>query len=138
MSILLAIFFGLLFGFVLQKIGATNPNNIIGMLRLQNFHLMKAIFLAIGISSLGLFILMSLSLIDVGHLSVKTSYIGVVVGGIIFGVGWAMAAFCPGTGVAALGTGSKKAIFYILGGLVGAFIFMLAYAGLETHFYSIS
>lgn len=134
MTLSLAIFFGALFGFVLQKVGATNSDNIIGMLRLQNFHLMKAIFFSIGVSSFGLFALIGLNILDLGHLSVKASYIGVIVGGVIFGVGWAMASFCPGTGIAALGTGSKKAIFYVLGGLVGALIFMLVYAGLENSF----
>lgn len=134
MSVGLAIFFGGLFGFVLQKVGATNSNNIIGMLRLQHFHLMKAIFFAIGISSLGLFTLIGIGALDVGNLSVKSSYIGVIIGGTIFGIGWAMASFCPGTGIAALGTGSKKAIFYVLGGLVGAFIFMLIYGFLENTF----
>ena len=44
MNIILAIVLGLLFGFILQKIGAANPQITINMLRLKDFHLMKAIF----------------------------------------------------------------------------------------------
>ena len=129
--IILAAVFGLLFGFILQKSGAANPQRIIDMLRLKDFHLVKTILLAIGISSLGLFALDALGIID-AHFSVKTAYVGVMVGGLIFGAGWAISGFCPGTSVAALGTARKDAIAFISGGLLGAFIFMLIYGSIKN------
>ncbi|MEH6503865.1 MAG: DUF6691 family protein [Cycloclasticus sp.] len=134
MDILLAIFIGLLFGFSLQKVGAANPQVIIDMLRLRNFHLMKAILLGIGLSSLSLFVLMNLGLVESAHLSVKTAYVGVIIGGAIMGAGWAIAGFCPGTGIVAMGAGRKDALFFVIGGLAGALIFTLAYAVLEKTF----
>ncbi len=134
MTIFLAIVLGFLFGFILQKTGASNPQKIIDMLRLRDLHLMKAILLGIGSSSIVLFGLISVGIIDAGHLSVKSSYVGVIVGGLILGLGWALAGFCPGTGVVALGAGRKDSIFFILGGLVGAFIYMLSYASMKSSF----
>lgn len=131
MEIMLAIFIGLLFGFVLQKSGAANPQRIIDMLRLKDFHLMKALTLGIGLSSLLLFSMGTFGIIGNDNLSVKTAYVGVLVGGAIFGLGWAISGFCPGTGVVAAGAGRKDALSFVLGGLAGAFIFTLIYGFLE-------
>ena len=134
MDIVLAIFLGLFFGFVLQKAGAANPQKIIGMLRLNDLQLMKVIFFAIGISSLFLFIFLATGFIDSGHISIKSSYVGVIVGGAILGLGWAISGFCPGTGLVAAGAGRKDALFFIAGGLFGAFAYMLMYASLKSSF----
>jgi len=132
MEIILAILIGLFFGFVLQKSGAANPQRIVGMLRLKDFHLMKTIFLGIGLSSLVLFSLMALGWMDTGHLSVKTAYFGVALGGGIMGMGWALSGFCPGTGIVAAGALRRDALFFILGGLVGAWIFIGVYGALAS------
>ncbi len=104
------------------------------MLRLKDFHLMKTIFLGIGLSSLLLFTLMALGILDNSNLSVKTAYVGVIIGGAIMGTGWAISGFCPGTGIVAAGAGRKDALVFILGGLVGAFVFTLAYGLLKSTF----
>ena len=127
MDILLAIIIGTLFGFVLQRVGAADPQVIIDMLRLKDLHLIKVILFAIALSSGFLFIGMSAGIIDPGHLSVKTSYWGVVLGGAVLGAGWSLAGYCPGTGVAAIGDGRKDALFFALGGLFGAYLYMVFY-----------
>lgn len=134
MEIFLAIFLGLLFGFILQKSGAANPNKIIGMLRLTDLHLMKTILLGIGLSSFGLFALLGTGVVDVGHISIKSSNLGVIVGGAILGLGWAVSGYCPGTGLVAAGAGRKDAIFFVLGGLTGAFLYFFLYAPLQATF----
>jgi uncharacterized membrane protein YedE/YeeE len=133
MTILYAIVFGLIFGIVLHKIGAANPNNIINMLRLKDFYLIKVILFAIGFSSLILFIVLSLGFYD-PHFSVKSAYVGVIAGGLIFGIGWSLSGFCPGTSVVSVGAGRKDALFFIIGGLIGAFIYMISYASLKGTF----
>jgi len=127
MEILLAIILGLSFGFALDKAQAANPQKIIGMLRLKDFHLMKVILFAIGFSSLLLFILLAFNIIDAGHLNVKSTYTGVIIGGGILGIGFAISGYCPGTGVVAAGRGRRDAIVFILGGLIGAFVYMLIF-----------
>ena len=131
MTIVLAVILGIIFGFALQRVGATNPQNIINMLRLTDLHLMKAIFFAIGISSILLFLLMAAGIIDAGHLSVKSSYIGVIAGGAMLGLGFAAAGYCPGTGLTAIADGRKDALFFVAGGLLGAFFYTIIYGSIK-------
>lgn len=125
MELFLAVILGLAFGFALNRAGATNPENIINMLRLTDLRLMKAILFAIGLSSILLFSGLGLGVIDAGHVSVKAAYLGVIIGGAMLGIGFAIAGYCPGTGLAAFVTGRKDAAFFVLGGFVGAFIYTL-------------
>jgi uncharacterized protein len=125
--ILLAIVIGVAFGAVLDRVGASNPSYINAMLNLTNLNLAKSILLAIGVGSVLMFGGQMLGFVDVGHMSVKTAYAGVFLGGLLLGAGWALSGFCPGTGVVAAATGRKDALFFIAGGLLGAAAYMVTY-----------
>ncbi len=132
MNIALAVILGFFFGFILQKAGAASPTRIIDMLRFKDLHLMKAILLGIGLSSGALFLLLKFGMVDAHHLSVKSAYIGVIAGGLLLGFGWAFAGFCPGTAVVGLGAGRKDAWFFVVGGLVGAWLYTLIYGKIAS------
>lgn len=127
MELILALVIGAGFGAVLDRIGATNPTVLGKMLALRDLRLMKTILLAIGTGSVLMFGGQMLGLVDVGHMSVKAAYIGVFIGGLMLGAGWALSGFCPGTGVCAAASGRKDALFFILGGLLGAAAYMVTY-----------
>lgn len=131
-SIILAVVLGIAFGFVLDRVGATNPGYIIRMLNLQDLHLMRTILLAIGIASVLTFGGLMSGLMDPGHLSVKTAYWGVFIGGLMLGAGFAVSGFCPGTGLTSAATGRKDAMFFVLGGLVGAALYMASFAWVDS------
>ncbi len=131
-TMILAIVIGGAFGFVLDRIGATNPGYIIRMLNLTDLHLMKTIMLAVGVASVLLFGGLLVGVVNAGHMSVKTAYWGVFIGGMMLGVGFAISGFCPGTGLTAAATGRKDALFFVLGGLLGAAAYMASYEWVAT------
>jgi uncharacterized membrane protein YedE/YeeE len=62
------------------------------------------------------------------HLKIKPAYLlGVALGGALFGVGFALAGYCPGTCVVATAERKKDAAFVLLGGLLGATTLGLLY-----------
>jgi len=120
-NLLLAVFFGLVFGFLLQKGGAAKYNVLIGILLLEDFTVVKLMLSAIVVGMLGVFTLVALGK---AKLSLKPTKIGAnIIGGLIFGAGFALLAYCPGTGAAALGQGNWDAIFGIIGLMAGSYIY---------------
>lgn len=112
---------GIGFGFVIFKIGASLYDNILGMLRLKNLRILKFMLTAVIVASLGIHIFHTTGLLD---LTLKPVWLwGQILGGLIFGVGFALLGYCPGTAVVAAGEGKKDAVFGILGGIIGAAVF---------------
>lgn len=128
MEIVLAIILGGLFGFVLYWVGASSPQKLIAMLRLENLAIMKIIVFAIGFASILLSVFSMLGLFNLSHLNVKGTNLGVIIGGLLFGIGFGTVGTCPGTCVAASASGGyKKAVSAVLGGLLGAWFFSMTY-----------
>lgn len=128
MKIIEGLILGALFGGALYYVGASNPKKLLSMLRLQDLGLMKIIFFAIGFGSTLLSIAALLNGFEASHLHIKTTNLGVIIGGLIFGLGFGGLGTCPGTCVAATTSGGRgKAITAVIGGLAGAFTFSMTY-----------
>lgn len=125
---MIAVILGMLFGGGLYLVGATQSKNIKGMLGLKNLVLMKIIIFGIGFGSFLVSIAYFLGIFDVTHLCIKPLHLGVVLGGMIFGLGFGMAGMCPGTCIASSGTNNiTQAIFVVIGGFLGALAYSLSY-----------
>ena len=122
---------GVAFGFLLQKGGVTNYDVIVGQLRLTDFTVVKTMLSAIVTGMLGVYLLRSLGLV---RLQPKAGSLGSsVVGGLIFGVGFAILGYCPGTLAGAVGQGSLDALFGGMTGiLIGTGLFAALYPRLQA------
>lgn len=115
--------FGLIFGFLLQKGGVAKFDILIGVLLLENFVVIQVMLSAIIVGMVGAHLLERAGVLE---LQIKeTAYGSNILGGLIFGVGFALMAYCPGTGAAAVGQGNFDAIAGIVGMVVGSYLFAL-------------
>jgi uncharacterized protein len=125
---LLALFVGVFFGFSLNKAGLTKYHKIVNVFRLTDLAVLKFMMTALVVAMTGLYILRGLGLVTFPAVP-ATYVVGNLVGGLIFGVGMALAGFCPGTCAAGAGEGKLDYIIPgFLGFLVGAIIYGLTYA----------
>ena len=124
---LLAIVLGIFFGFALNKAGLTRYAKIVNQFRLSDMTVLKFMMTALVVTMLGVYPLRLMGVIEFP--TVPSTYIvGNLLGGLIFGVGMAMAGFCPGTAVAGAGEGKLDYLIPgLLGFLTGAAIFGLVY-----------
>ena len=122
--------FGVVFGFLLQKGGVTKYDVIIGQLLLEDHTVLKIMLTAVLTGMIGIHLMKSLGW---ARLYPKPGSVGAnVVGGLIFGVGFAVLGYCPGTIAGAVGNGYLDALFGgIVGIVAGAGIFAALYPKLR-------
>jgi len=121
---------GIGFGFLLQKGGVTRYDVIIGQLLLVDFTVVKVMLSAVVTGMVGVHFLRSVGL---ATLHPKPGSLGSsVIGGLIFGVGFALLGYCPGTIAGAVGQGSLDGLFGGMAGiLLGAGLFAEVYPKLD-------
>ena len=124
---------GIAFGFILQKGQALKFHKIIDALRLRDFTIWKLMFTAIGVGMIGIYAMNDLGL---ARLHIKPTVLSAnILGGLIFGAGFALLGFCPGTCVGAAGEGRLDGLYSgVLGLLIGAGLYSEAYPYLLPRF----
>ncbi len=121
---------GVIFGFLMQKARVVRYEKQVGALLFKDMTIFKFMLSAIIVGMFGIMALHDLELITLSHKSMNVG--GVLLGGALFGIGWAVMGFCPGTSVGAIGEGRWHAIFGALGMLVGAGLYAEMYPFLKT------
>lgn len=123
--------FGLVFGFLLQKGGVTRYDVIIDQLLLRDFTVLKIMLTAVLVGMVGLHAMKSRGRV---RLDPKPGSWGKnAVGGLVFGLGFALLGYCPGTVAGAIGNGSLDALAAGLTGIVlGSGVLAAIYPRLEA------
>jgi hypothetical protein len=117
---------GIVFGFLLQRGGVTDYNVLVGQLLLEDFTVAKIILTAVVVGMLGVHFLSDRGLVELKPKS--GSLRRTIPGSLIFGAGFALLGYCPGTIAGAIGQGSVDALLFGLSGIfVGSFLFAAFY-----------
>jgi len=130
MKVLKYIFAGFIFGIVLTKSEAVSWYRIYEMFRFESFHMFGIISVAILTGLIGIQIIKRKNIKDIkGNPIVipdkeKGNY-RYWIGGLLFGLGWALVGACPGPIFILIGAGFFPVILILAGALIGTFIYGL-------------
>ncbi|MBT8259560.1 MAG: YeeE/YedE family protein [Bacteroidia bacterium] len=129
---IIALLIGMCFGFILESSGFSSSRKLAGVFYGYDFVVLKVFFTAALVSAIGILYMDYLGYLDISMLYVHPTYLwGAIIGGAIMGVGFVSAGFCPGTSLCAVAIGKKDAIVYVLGIMVGVFLFGLLFEWLQ-------
>ncbi|AIN74539.1 YeeE/YedE family protein [Flavobacterium psychrophilum] len=119
---------GFLFGLVLTKSEAVSWYRIYEMFMFQSFHMYGIIGVAITTGIIGIQIMKRNNLKDINGLPIeiidkeKGSF-RYWIGGLIFGLGWALVGSCPGPIFILIGAGFMSVGIILVGALLGTFLY---------------
>lgn len=118
---------GILFGVLLVKAEIISWFRIQEMFKLQSFHMYGVIGSAIAVGMLSIWLIKKFKLRSVEGDTIqpepKPMNKGVIYGGLIFGVGWALTGACPGPLFAQLGTGATVTVVTLLSAIAGTWVY---------------
>jgi hypothetical protein len=132
-SLVVAVLLGIAFGWCLERGGMGNARKLAGQFYFTDLSVLKLMLSAILTAMLGLFWLSWAGLLDLSRIYVPETFIAPqIVGGLVFGVGFATGGLCPGTSCVAAATGRKDGFALIGGMLAGVFVFGEAFPAIRT------
>ncbi len=124
LALFLALLIGFGFGFALERAGFSSSRRLAGIFYFTDMAVMKVMFSALITAMLGLSYLVSLGWIHLDQIFLMPTIYGAqIVGGLLFGVGFAMGAWCPGTAAAGLAAGRIDAFVFLVGTIAGSILF---------------
>jgi uncharacterized protein len=128
-DLLLGLISGIGFGFLLQKGQFAKYQTIVGQLLLKDWTAFKVMMTAIVTGAVGVYFLVEndAAALDVWPFQPAAMLLGAV----LFGIGLAILGYCPGTGMAGAGEGSRDAMLGVLGMITGAGILVIGFNVLE-------
>jgi len=125
---IIAILIGIAFGFILEASGFSSSRKLAGVFYGYDFAVLKVFFTAALVAMIGILYMDYLGYLDMSQLYVHPTYLwGAIIGGVIMGVGFVAGGFCPGTSLCAVAIGKIDAVVYVIGIMIGIFIFSELY-----------
>jgi len=130
--LLLTLVGGVAFGVVLERAGFGSGCKLTAVFYGYDMSVVKVMFTAIVTAMVGLWLLASIGVINMQEIYiVPTNYVAQLVGGLVFGAGFVIGGYCPGTAVVACAAGRTDAWVFALGLLAGIAVYARFMTGVE-------
>lgn len=118
------LFFGFLFGFILEGGGLGSPRKLVAQFTLRDFTVIKVMLSAVIVAAAVLWLCEVAGLLKPQAVYVPTLYFwAVAMGGALIGTGFAIGGYCPGTSAAGLASGRLDALVFMIGMVGGVWLF---------------
>ncbi len=124
-ALFIALVIGFFFGLALERAGFGSSRRIAGIFYFKDMAVLKVMFTALVTAMIGLSLCSGLGVIDPAtdiHF-MKTYYGATIIAGLMFGVGFAMSGWCPGTATVGLASGKLDAGVFLAGTVMGSIFF---------------
>lgn len=119
-----ALMIGLGFGFALERAGFGSSRRLAGVFYFRDMAVIKVMFTAMLTTMIGIAILVGMGWLSLGQLHLMDTVYGAhAIGGLLFGIGFVMSGWCPGTSAVGIVSGKLDALVYLGGIMVGALLF---------------
>ena len=129
-ELILGLVTGIAFGALLQQGRVLRFEKQVGAMLLKDMTIVKFMLSAIIVGMVGINLLVSAGVVV---LKIKATHVGAnLIGGLLFGAGWAVMGYCPGTALGALGEGRWHAVWAILGMIFGAAVYAEVYPAMKA------
>jgi uncharacterized protein len=134
-TLAVAFVIGIGFGAALERAGLGNARKLVGQFYLTDFTVFKVMFTAIVTAMLGSFWLSRLGLMDLSQVYVPETFLAPqLVGGAVFGAGFALAGLCPGTSCVSAASGRGDGLAVVAGMFSGVLLTGFAFAPLQRFY----
>lgn len=128
----IALALGAGFGFALERAGFGSARKLTAVFYLFDMAVVKVMFSAVVTAMVGIALLAGLGLMDVSALYFEpTNWTAQIGGGLLFGAGFVVGGYCPGTSIAAIATGRKDGIAFAAGMIAGVWAYAEFTPGLD-------
>lgn len=124
LNLFFALLLGIGFGWVLEQAGFSSSRKLAGVFYGYDFVVLRVFFTAGVTAMVGLLFLSFMGWIDMSLVYINPTYLwSAIVGGIIMGFGFILGGYCPGTSIVAATVGKIDAMLFLLGAMLGMFVF---------------
>jgi thiosulfate/3-mercaptopyruvate sulfurtransferase len=125
----LSLVIGLAFGFALERAGFGSSRRLAGIFYFRDMTVLKVMFTALITAMLGLQLCIGMGWLDpVNQLHLlPTVYGAQIIGGLLFGVGFVISGWCPGTAAVGMASGRGDAVVFLGGSVLGAILYNETY-----------
>ena len=131
-AFLVSLVIGAAFGWCLEQAGFGSSRRLAGIFYFRDMAVLKVMFSAVVTAMLGLGFAFAFGIIKPEAIYIPTTILGAqIVGGFIFGIGFVISGWCPGTAAVGAASGKLDAITFLIGALFGSYVFNLSYPWIE-------